>query len=456
MFFWGLGFVVQAQVITPSLPVKQREFPLVFPTDEAGNTLLLFFSRDKTASKNFSFQVAVVDASSELLALDSVTAILAAQPGDKNLTPLCLFADATTQYALFKAGDRNIYQVHIDPVSRQVRAQVIGQLDAREQLLGGLTLRQGAAILTRSGSGDNPRSLNIYQPEGGALKKSSFQKGMPDFFNRSNYTPLMVQPGADMWPNKAVHPDKIIADGHKIYLLYDKTPNIYSKDVLSLQMVTIDVQADTLYSETVQYPNEGKAIEGASGSSYIFESKLFQVYFDYQKFGLRVRNLPDQTMLFERYMTKNDSLFLIQSEIDFWGGRKLTRPNASELLRRLKSVMPFIYVKRSGATLILGLGGYEESLRGGENSGPNEPNQATPLRPAGESNIVFYTSMQASGRQLANHQFSRPAITRIYQDLNIPKNGVFSTINGQSKYLYYDHVIAGQPFQSLVILQMAD
>ena len=48
------------------------------------------------------------------------------------------------------------------------------------------------------------------------------------------------------------------------------------------------------------------------------------------------------------------------------------------------------------------------------------------------------------------------AVTRIYHDLLIPKNGVFRNINGQSKYLYYDDVQANQPFRSLIILDMAD
>ena len=361
-------------------------------------------------------------------------------------------------YALFKVGERSIYQVNIDPVSYKISAQAIGELNAREHLLGGFTLRNSTVILTRGPASEDPRSLNVYQLKGDSFNKTTFHKDLPDFFSRSYYNPLLVQNGADMWPNKAVHPDKIMADGDQIYILQDKTPNIYAQDVLKLHLVTIDLQADTLYTQVLDYPNHGTVVPGASGGSYIFESKLFQVYFDYDKFGLLVRSLPDRVILFEQYMSGDDSLFLIQSPIDFWGGRKLNKSNAraADLLDRLRSVSPYIYVKRLGSDLVLGMGGHKKALRGGTNSGPNDPNLATPVRPAGEKNVVFYSAMAESARSLSNQNMHESAVTRIYHDLLIPKNGVFRNINGHSKYLYYDDVQANQPFRSLIILDMAD
>ena len=428
-----------AQSISPDIQ-SDLQLPVIFSTGRDQLSCLLFYADERQPKDVFKFQLAILNAQDQLEQLHPVSDIKAIRAGDKRLKLLCNYTNDLAYCAFFETNE-GIYGVSIDRTTFQVSAKLVGTMPEDEEVLGGISLDASTLILTRGGDRKKGRSLHIYRPDGDGMKKTSFASELPAFFHRDEYSPQLIKKSVDLRPDDAVSNGKIFAEANKIYLTYEKKPSVYSNGILNLTLVTIDLEYDSLYAEVIDFPNYG-ATPGASGSSFIFEGKLFQFYYDETELGLMVCSLPEMKILFESLISGDDSLSLLNSMVNRPGF--LTQSAAkkvntgSKLLQILIPLKPYIYVKKYLGEYLIGLGGYGVETNygdGGIVTGKLGSGPFGGYAYSYESATSFYCILNDACQEVSQRWLNETFFTKINQ-VKAPENGEFVQMNGQSKYIY--------------------
>lgn len=278
---------------------------------------------------------------------------------------------------------------------------------------------------------------------------------MPEYFAGKRYEPLLVRKDADLWPDKAINPDKIFADQGKLYLVQDKNPNVYSSNKPVFKMAIIDLTSGSVSYKEVPHPSLGSYNQD-SGGGYIYENKLFQVYYDQSRFGLRVSDLTDGTPLFDKSISGEDTLTLLRSQVNFPGfltNRKIK--TADKLIRRMGPLSPFVYVKKCQGELLIGLGGFTQESYGAGGPVPAAGPGGVPGFSIGYSYEVstsFYTIMQADARALSDRRLDETIFTKI-NDSNLPDKGMFIQMNGITTYVYFRKPVLESESKSVIFVK---
>lgn len=441
-----------AQIVTPEIQSDLR-LPVVFPDGNGGHCVFLYSNRRNSGS--FLCQIASLDAGGQVSKQYPLQE-LPVVGGDKSFERLCTASDENGYHVYFRGESVNIYEVTTDKNTLKSTLRLLYAIPEEEEIIGGLELENKALILSRERISKKECRLNVYTRGEQGLDRKIFG-GLPEYFAGRKYEPLLVRKDADLWPDKAINPDKIFADQGKIYVVRDKTPNVFSSDKPVFKYTEIDLSSDKLSYKEVPYPTLGEYTQD-SGGGYIYENKLFQVYFDQARFGLRVSSLSDGFTLFDKSMAGEDTLTLLRSKVNFPGfltNRKIK--TAEKLIRRMGPLYPFVYVKKSQDDLLIGLGGFTtESYGGGGPVMGAGPGGITPsfntMAYSYEVSTSFYTIMQEDARALSDRRLDETIFTKI-NDSNLPDKGSFIRMNGVSTYVYLKKPVLESESKSVVFIR---
>ncbi|MEN9413815.1 MAG: hypothetical protein RLZ62_119 [Bacteroidota bacterium] len=441
-----------AQVITPEIPNDLR-LPVVFPDGNNGHCVFLYSNRRTSGS--FLCQIAQLDAQGQLSKQYPVQE-LPVVGGDKSFERLCSTSDENGYHVYFRGESVNIYEVSTDRKTLKSTLRLLHAIPEEEEIIGGIEMADKALILSRERISKKDCKLHVYTRAVQGLERRTFA-GIPEYFAARKYEPLLVRKDSDLWPDKAINPDKIFADQGKLYLVRDKSPNVFSSDKPVFKYTEIDLFLNTVSIKEAPYPTLGEYTQD-SGGGYIYESKLFQVYFDQARFGLRVSSLADGSVLFDKAVSGEDTLTLLRSKVNFPGfltNRKIK--TAEKLIRRMGSLYPFVYVKKSQNDLLIGLGGFTvESYGGGGPVMAAGPGGITPsfnsMVYSYEVSTSFYTIMKEDARSLSDRRLDETIFTKI-NDSNLPDKGSFIRMNGVSTYVYLKKPVLESELKSVVFVR---
>lgn len=441
-----------AQVITPEIPNDLR-LPVVFPDGNNGHCVFLYSNRRTSGS--FLCQIAQMDAQGQVSKQYPVQE-LPVVGGDKSFERLCSTSDENGYYVYFRGESVNIYEVSTDRKTLKSTLRLLHAIPEEEEIIGGIEMADKALILSRERISKKDCKLHVYTRAVQGLERRTFA-GIPEYFAARKYEPLLVRKDSDLWPDKAINPDKIFADQGKLYLVRDKSPNVFSSDKPVFKYTEIDLSLNTVSIKEAPYPTLGEYAQD-SGGGYIYESKLFQVFFDQARFGLRVSSLADGSVLFDKAISGEDTLTLLRSKVNFPGfltNRKIK--TAEKLIRRMGSLYPFVYVKKSQNDLLIGLGGFTvESYGGGGPVMAAGPGGITPsfnsMVYSYEVSTSFYTIMKEDARSLSDRRLDETIFTKI-NDSNLPDKGSFIRMNGVSTYVYLKKPVLESELKSVVFVR---
>lgn len=441
-----------AQVITPEIPNDLR-LPVVFPDGNNGHCVFLYSNRRTSGS--FLCQIAQMDAQGQVSKQYPVQE-LPVVGGDKSFERLCSTSDENGYYVYFRGESVNIYEVSTDRKTLKSTLRLLHAIPEEEEIIGGIEMADKALILSRERISKKDCKLHVYTRAVQGLERRTFA-GIPEYFAARKYEPLLVRKDSDLWPDKAINPDKIFADQGKLYLVRDKSPNVFSSDKPVFKYTEIDLSLNTVSIKEAPYPTLGEYTQD-SGGGYIYENKLFQVYFDQARFGLRVSSLADGSVLFDKAISGEDTLTLLRSKVNFPGfltNRKIK--TAEKLIRRMGSLYPFVYVKKSQNDLLIGLGGFTvESYGGGGPVMAAGPGGITPsfnsMVYSYEVSTSFYTIMKEDARSLSDRRLDETIFTKI-NDSNLPDKGSFIRMNGVSTYVYLKKPVLESELKSVVFVR---
>lgn len=441
-----------AQVITPEIPNDLR-LPVVFPDGNNGHCVFLYSNRRTSGS--FLCQIAQLDAQGQVSKQYPVQE-LPVVGGDKSFERLCSTSDENGYYVYFRGESVNIYEVSTDRKTLKSTLRLLHAIPEEEEIIGGIEMADKALILSRERISKKDCKLHVYTRAVQGLERRTFA-GIPEYFAARKYEPLLVRKDSDLWPDKAINPDKIFADQGKLYLVRDKSPNVFSSDKPVFKYTEIDLSLNTVSIKEAPYPTLGEYTQD-SGGGYIYESKLFQVFFDQARFGLRVSSLADGSVLFDKAISGEDTLTLLRSKVNFPGfltNRKIK--TAEKLIRRMGSLYPFVYVKKSQNDLLIGLGGFTvESYGGGGPVMAAGPGGITPsfnsMVYSYEVSTSFYTIMKEDARSLSDRRLDETIFTKI-NDSNLPDKGSFIRMNGVSTYVYLKKPVLESELKSVVFVR---
>ena len=447
-----LASCATAQVITPEIPNDLR-LPVVFPDGNNGHCVFLYSNR--RASGSFLCQIAQLDAQGQVSKQYPVQE-LPVVGGDKSFERLCSASDENGYHVYFLGESVNIYEVSTDRKTLKSTLRLLHAIPEEEEIIGGIEMADKALILSRERISKKDCKLHVYTRAGQSLERETFA-GIPEYFAARKYEPLLVKKDSDLWPDKAINPDKIFADQGKLYLVRDKSPNVFSSDKPVFKYTEIDLSLNTVSIKEAPYPTLGEYTQD-SGGGYIYENKLFQVYFDQARFGLRVSNLADGSVLFDKAISGEDTLTLLRSKVNFPGfltNRKIK--TAEKLIRRMGPLYPFVYVKKSQNDLLIGLGGFTvESYGGGGPVMTAGPGGITPsfnsMAYSYEVSTSFYTIMKEDARSLSDRRLDETIFTRI-NDSNLPDKGSFIRMNGVSTYVYLKKPVLESELKAVVFVR---
>lgn len=441
-----------AQVITPEIPNDLR-LPVVFPDGNNGHCVFLYSNRRTSGS--FLCQIAQMDAQGQVSKQYPVQE-LPVVGGDKSFERLCSTSDENGYYVYFRGESVNIYEVSTDRKTLKSTLRLLHAIPEEEEIIGGIEMADKALILSRERISKKDCKLHVYTRAVQGLERRTFA-GIPEYFAARKYEPLLVRKDSDLWPDKAINPDKIFADQGKLYLVRDKSPNVFSSDKPVFKYTEIDLFLNTVSIKEAPYPTLGEYTQD-SGGGYIYENKLFQVYFDQARFGLRVSSLADGSVLFDKAISGEDTLTLLRSKVNFPGfltNRKIK--TAEKLIRRMGPLYPFVYVKKSQNDLLIGLGGFTvESYGGGGPVMAAGPGGITPsfnsMVYSYEVSTSFYTIMKEDARSLSDRRLDETIFTKI-NDSNLPDKGSFIRMNGVSTYVYLKKPVLESELKSVVFVR---
>lgn len=441
-----------AQVITPEIPNDLR-LPVVFPDGNNGHCVFLYSNRRTSGS--FLCQIAQMDAQGQVSKQYPVQE-LPVVGGDKSFERLCSTSDENGYYVYFRGESVNIYEVSTDRKTLKSTLRLLHAIPEEEEIIGGIEMADKALILSRERISKKDCKLHVYTRAVQGLERRTFA-GIPEYFAARKYEPLLVRKDSDLWPDKAINPDKIFADQGKLYLVRDKSPNVFSSDKPVFKYTEIDLSLNTVSIKEAPYPTLGEYTQD-SGGGYIYESKLFQVFFDQARFGLRVSSLADGSVLFDKAISGEDTLTLLRSKVNFPGfltNRKIK--TAEKLIRRMGPLYPFVYVKKSQNDLLIGLGGFTvESYGGGGPVMAAGPGGITPsfnsMVYSYEVSTSFYTIMKEDARSLSDRRLDETIFTKI-NDSNLPDKGSFIRMNGVSTYVYLKKPVLESELKSVVFVR---
>ncbi|MFN7265997.1 MAG: hypothetical protein ACK5VB_00750 [Bacteroidota bacterium] len=441
-----------AQVITPEIPNDLR-LPVVFPDGNSGHCVFLYSNRRTSGS--FLCQIAQLDAQGQVSKQYPVQE-LPVVGGDKSFERLCSTSDENGYRVYFRGESVNIYEVSTDRKTLKSTLRLLHAIPEEEEIIGGIEMADKALILSRERISKKDCKLHVYTRAVQGLERRTFA-GIPEYFAARKYEPLLVRKDSDLWPDKAINPDKIFADQGKLYLVRDKSPNVFSSDKPVFKYTEIDLSLNTVSIKEAPYPTLGEYAQD-SGGGYIYESKLFQVFFDQARFGLRVSSLADGSVLFDKAISGEDTLTLLRSKVNFPGfltNRKIK--TAEKLIRRMGPLYPFVYVKKSQNDLLIGLGGFTvESYGGGGPVMAAGPGGITPsfnsMVYSYEVSTSFYTIMKEDARSLSDRRLDETIFTKI-NDSNLPDKGSFIRMNGVSTYVYLKKPVLESELKSVVFVR---
>lgn len=444
------SIALAAQIIIPEIQ-KDLRLPVVFPDGKSGHCVFLY--SDRRVSGNFLCQIAQLDAQGQVSQLLPIQE-LPVTGGDKSFERLCSGYD-TEGYRVYLRGESvNIYEITTDRSSLKSRLRLIHTIPEEEEVIGGVEMEGKALILSRERISKKECKLHVYTLSGQGLERSTFA-GLPEYFAAKRYDPLLVRNDADVWPDKAINPDKIFADNGKIYLVQDKNPNVFSSNKPVFKMAIIDLASGSVSYKEVPHPSLGEYNQD-SGGGYIYENKLFQVYYDQSRFGLKVSDLTDGTTLFDKSISGEDTLTLLRSQVNFPGfltNRKIK--TADKLIRRMGPLSPFVYVKKSQGELLIGLGGFAQENYGGggpiPGAGPGAGPGFSAIGYSYEVSTSFYTIMRADARALSDRRLDETIFTKI-NDSNLPDKGLFIQMNGISTYVYFKKPVLESESKSVIFV----
>jgi len=443
------SIALAAQIIIPEIQ-KDLRLPVVFPDGKSGHCVFLY--SDRRVSGNFLCQIAQLDARgqvSQLLPVRELPVI----GGDKSFERLCSGYDSEGYRVYLRGESVNIYEITTDRNTLRSTLRLVHAISEEEEIIGGMEMEGEALILTRERISKKECKLHIYTPSSQGLERRTFT-GLPEYFAVKRYDPLIVRKDADIWPDKAVNPDKIFTDGGKLYLVNDKNPNIFSSDKPFFKIAAVDLPTGSVSNKELPYPGMG---EYTHSSGYIYENKLFQVYYDQSRFGLKVTDMTDGRILFDKSVSGEDTLTLLRSQVNFSGfltNRKIK--TADKLIRRMGPLSPFVYVKKSQGELLIGLGGFtQESYGGGgpiPGAGPGAGPGFSAIGYSYEVSTSFYTIMRADARALSDRRLEETIFTKI-NDSNLPDKGLFIQMNGISTYVYFKKPVLESESKSVIFVK---
>lgn len=440
-----------AQIVTPGIQSDLR-LPVVFPDGNSGHCVFLYSNRRSSGS--FLCQTVQLDTRGQVSQQNPVQE-LPVIGGDKSFERLCAASDENGYHVYFRGESVNIYEVSTDRNTLKSTLRLLYAIPEEEEIIGGMELADKALILSRERISKKECRLHVYTRGGQGLERKTFDR-LPEYFAGKRYEPLLVRKDADLWPDKATNPDKIFADNGKLYLVQDKNPNVFSSSKPIFKMTVIDLTSGSVSYKEVPYPSPGEYNQD-SGGGYIYENKLFQVYYDQSRFGLKVSDLTDGSTLFDKSISGEDTLTLLRSQVNFPGfltNRKIK--TADKLIRRMGPLSPFVYVKKSQGELLIGLGGFaQESYGGGgpiPGAGPGAGPGFSAIGYSYEVSTSFYTIMQADARALSDRRLDETIFTKI-NDSNLPDKGIFIQMNGITTYVYFRKPVLESESKSVVFVK---
>lgn len=336
------------------------------------------------------------------------------------------------------------------------------------RIIGGATGPSGACILyTRKVRREGHQMVVCEIGEGGRLQEHRFRVDarrnyvIEQVFKRG-FNPLAVEYGLEMDPKPASAPTKMFAGNRKLFLSFDDADagSVYTNTTAILRVITLDLANDSLRIKPYYYTDS--LVRDAlyeRRSSYIYEDKLFQLYFNNEQILFRIRDLESGKVLFTQSLLRDDTIEGIASSPILVPGRGLLGVekeyrSVRKFMKRFSKFDPFIQVRRSGDNYLLCAGGFEEVklLRGISSTGPG----FTTATPTGawvadgatsayatsyERSFSFYSAVDARTMTRSDVYYEKPLIA-VYDDMlekvKRPRDHALYRI-GERYYLgYYD------------------
>lgn len=357
--------------------VDNPERPLVIENPLSGKTLLLFAPEFSGKTRKYACKAYECDSRTlQVLRTGPENNIYAR--GESTASPrirvLCRQASGDDYYFAIENADAcQLYRVSGTDLG--VEKVDSFMLRPKEHLIQGIS-DGGQMHILSSWKKKKKRELKLHNLGADGRLKSRLvklpvkkDKVIDELFNR-NFYPAVVEYGMEREPRNASLPVKMFATPGKIRLTFDD--GVVGSDntgtiAAMLKIVAIDLSKDSLYLERHYYADRllFNAVEEGR-SSYIFENRLFQFYFNDEMLLLRVRDLESGQSLYKYSLAIGDSLRGLANSPILVPGRGLfgierEQMTTRDLLRRFARFKPFLQVRRDGERLLLCLGGYDRT-----------------------------------------------------------------------------------------------
>lgn len=456
LFLAGFSF---SQDISVSF-VDNPERPLEIENPASGKTLLLFAPEFSGKNRTYACKAYECDSRTlQVLRTGPENNIYARgeSTAPVRMRVLCRVARGADYYfAIENAGACQLYRVSGADLQLEKVDSVM--LRPKEHVIKGIA-DDGQMYILSSWKKKKKRSLMLYSLSPGGRMESrpvklplKSDKVIDELFNR-NFYPAVVEYGMEREPRNASLPVKMFATPGKIRITFDD--GVVGSDntgtiAAMLKIVVIDLAKDSLYLERHYYADRllfNPVEEGRS--SYIFENRLFQMYFNDEMLLLRVRDLESGQSLYKYSIAAGDSLRGLANSPILVPGRGLfgierEQLTTRDLLRRFARFKPFLQVRRDGERLLLCLGGYDRTDL------PLYVPFAQPIPGltlgvvfdlSYERSFAFYSVLDAAALTPLNIFYQKPLYS-VYSDkmetLQNPKDQALYRIGGRFYLGYFD------------------
>lgn len=468
--FWVNSFFAQDIPVTFT---DNPDRPLSIENPVSGKTLLLFAPEFSGKSRKYACKAWECDSRTlQVLRTGPESNIYAR--GESTVAPRMrvlgrVARGADYYFAIENAGACQVYRVSgVDLALEKVDSFL---LRPKEHIIQGIA-DGGQLHILSSWKKKKKRSLMLHSlGSDGRLKSRAVKlplkkdKVIDELFNR-NFYPAVVEYGMEREPKNASLPVKMFATPGKIRITFDD--GVVGSDntgtiAAILKIVAIDLAKDSLYLERHYYADRllFNAVEEGR-SSYIFENRLFQFYFNNEMLLLRVRDLESGQSLYQYSLAVGDTLRGLANSPILVPGRGIfgverVQLNTRDLLRRFARFKPFLQVRRDGERLLLCLGGYDRT---------DLPlyvpfAQPVPGLTLGvvfdlsyERTFAFYSALDAAALSPSGAFYEKP-LYAVYTDkmktLQNPKDQALYRIGGRFYLGYFDKAAREYHFREVSV-----
>jgi|GEM_PF-2575154 len=449
--------------------IRNPDRPLVIENTATGKTLFFFYPEDFRNNRNYPCQAYECDSRSlQVLRTSPELAMQVSGATDATVRLLCRTTRGDDYYFATENADKcRLYRVTGSSLTLEKVDSF--RIMPGERLVRGVSDGPNAYILCTREKKRN-KALVVYsisaegRLQAHLIPKPSKQDASIDDVFRNNFQPLPMESGMEQDPKQAAAPVKMFAGTEKLYVVFDDAAlgsDNTGTIAAILKVLIVDLRADSMYLSRHHYADHVTFNPVEEGrSSYIFENRLFQLYFNADEFVLRVRDLETGQSLFSRTLHWADSLksvvnspLLVPGQGIFGIEKEYT--DLRSFLRRFARFRPFLQVRRSGDHWVMSAGGYDEK------------NLSIPVGAVGiapglsvglaidisyERTFNFYTALDAASLNLAPVFYEKPLL-EVYSEalkaVEHPRDHSLYRIGGRFYLGYFDKKQSQYRFEAL-------